>query len=215
MRHYPNLTVASWEVEYRATAGGAGRWMWRVTNTGTATAPAGVDVNLLLSRDRNVNASDHWLIYEEIPFKLEPGRAAFRDANNAKDFTIPEAIPPGPYYMAMWVDDVAEVRECDETDNLLIGRDLVELQSGKPDLVPTSWFAEWDSDGTGDTGVPRRERRRRSDYAYGLVDRPRAAHRGGTLPEATSTVSTSRTWSFCSTPARLSIGMPRVPRGSI
>lgn len=146
----PNLTVASWEVEYRATAGGAGRWMWRVTNTGTATAPAGVDVNLLLSPDPNINASDHWLIYEEIPFELAPGRAAYRDADNAKNFTIPESISPGLYYMAMWVDDVAEVRECDETDNLLIGRDLVELQSGKPDLVPTSWYAEWDGYGNGE-----------------------------------------------------------------
>ena len=51
--------------------------------------------------------------------------------------------------MAMWVDDVAEVRECDEDDNVSLGQDLVDLQSTKPDPTAASWYASWDQTGSG------------------------------------------------------------------
>ena len=145
----PNLTISSWYAEYQPQQGGEGRWQWRVVNNGTAAAPAGVDVNLLLSTDRRINSADHWVIYEEIPFALEPGGGAYRDEDNERRFTFPETIPPGTYYMAMWVDDIQEVRECDEKDNVLIGEKVVELRSTKPDLTATSWYAKWDALGNG------------------------------------------------------------------
>ena len=145
----PNLTIASWSAEYQPQLGGQGRLQWRVVNNGTAAAPAGVDLNLMLSPDQNISSADHWVIYEEIPFEIEPGSAAHRDADNELTFTFPETIRPGTYYMAMWVDDVAEVRECDEDDNISIGQNLVDLQSTKPDLTATSWYASWDQTGSG------------------------------------------------------------------
>ena len=145
----PNLTIADWRAEYQPQLGGEGRLQWHVVNNGSATAPAGVDVNLMLSTDRNISSADHWVIYEEIPFELEPGGGAHRDADNELTFTFSETIPPGNYYMAMWVDDVAEVRECYEDDNISIGQNVIDLQSSKPDLTPTSWYASWDSTGNG------------------------------------------------------------------
>ena len=145
----PNLTISSWYTEYQPQQGGEGRWQWRVVNNGTAAAPAGVDVNLMLSTDRNIGSEDHLVIYEEIPFALEPGSEAYRDEDNEKQFTFPETIPPGTYYMAMWVDDIQEVRECDENDNVLIGQNGFELRSTKPDLTATSWYAQWDAAGDG------------------------------------------------------------------
>ena len=53
--------------------------------------------------------------------------------------------------MAMWVDDVQEVRECDETDNVAFGRDLVRFSFDLPDIAVESWWAQWGgSTGTGE-----------------------------------------------------------------
>ncbi len=145
----PNLVITEWKARYQPVFGGEGRLQYRVVNNGSATAPADVDVNLMLSPDRDINGADHWVVYEEIPFELEPDTAAYRDADNELTFTFPQTIPPGTYYMAMWVDDVAEVRECYEDDNISIGNKVVDLQSSKPDLTPTSWYASWDSAGNG------------------------------------------------------------------
>ena len=144
-----NLTIASWEADYHPQQGGEGSWRWRVRNNGTATASAGVDVNLMLSEDRTINSADHWVIYEEIPFEILPGHEAHRDADNERRFKFPETIPPGTYYMAMWVDDLDEVEECDEQDNIAMGQNTIALNPTKPDLTATSWYAQWDDDGNG------------------------------------------------------------------
>ena len=145
----PNLTISSWSAEYQPQLGGQGQLRWRIVNNGTAPAPAGVDVNLMLSPDRNISSADHWVIYEEIPFEIGPGNEVYRDADNELAFTFPNTIRPGTYYIAMWVDDVSEVRECDEDDNVSIGQNLVDLQSTKPDLTAASWYANWDQTGNG------------------------------------------------------------------
>ena len=139
----PNLVAKSWTAEYSARPGGSGTWTYEVQNTGSATAPAGVDVNLILSRDRRADASDYWVTYEEIPFALRPGWSAVRDEDNPLSFRFPETIPAGTYYMAMWVDDVNEVRECDETDNVAYGRDLVRFHFTLPDIAVENWWAQW------------------------------------------------------------------------
>ena len=139
----PNLVAKSWTTEYYERPGGTGTWTYEVQNTGSATAPAGVDVNLILSRDRRADASDYWVTYEEIPFALRPGYSAVRDDDNPLSFRFPETIPSGTYYMAMWVDDVQEVRECDETDNVIYGRNQVRFRSTLPDIAVESWWAQW------------------------------------------------------------------------
>ena len=139
----PNLVASSWSTEYYERPGGTGTWTYEVQNTGSATAPAGVDVNLILSRDRRADVSDYWVTYEEIPFTLRPGWSAVRDGDNPLSFRFPETIPAGTYYMAMWVDDVNEVRECDETDNVAYGSNLVRFRFTLPDIAIDSWWSQW------------------------------------------------------------------------
>lgn len=143
----PNLQVANWSAEYNARPGGAGSWQWTVINTGTATAPSGADVNLMLSRDELLDSSDWWVQYEEIPFDLEPGGSAVRDETNPRPFTFPQTLPAGTYYMAVWVDDLQEVRESNENDNVSGGSDLVEITAPNlPDLAINYWWASWNND---------------------------------------------------------------------
>ena len=145
----PNLRVANWRAEYNSQPGGAGSWQWTVINTGTATAPRGADVNLILSRDRFLDSSDWWVQYEEIPFDLEPGKSAVRDETNPRPFTFPQTLSAGTYYLAVWVDDLQEVRESNENDNVS-GSDLVEITAPNlPDLAINYWWASWDDNGTG------------------------------------------------------------------
>ena len=139
----PNLVAKSWTTRHSERPGGSGTWTYEVQNTGSATAPAGVDVNLILSTDRRADASDYWVAFEEIPFDLRPGWSAVRDEDNPLSFRFPETIPAGTYHMAMWVDDVQEVRECDETDNIAYGRDLVRFRFTLPDIAVESWWAQW------------------------------------------------------------------------
>ena len=145
----PNLVPVSWSADYDAQPGGQGTWQWEVRNTGSATAPSGVDVNLILSTDRRADVNDYWVAFEEIPFSLAPGRGAVRTDNNELTFRFPTTIPPGTYYMAMWVDDVNEVRECDETDNVSLGINDVVFRFDLPDIAVEHWYAEWDRFGDG------------------------------------------------------------------
>ena len=145
----PNLVPASWRATYNAEPGGAGRLRYVVRNTGRSTAPAGVDVNLILSDDLRADTSDYWVTYEEIPFVLRPGASAIRDDDNPLDFRFPETIPAGTYNMAVWVDDVGEVRECDESDNVSLGNNQVEFRFSLPDIAVESWWARWDRFGRG------------------------------------------------------------------
>ena len=133
----------SWTARYNSQLGGTGTWQYRVSNTGQATAATGVDVNLILSADQVADSSDHWVTWEEIPFELRPGFSAVRDADNPLSFRFPETIPAGTYYMALWVDDVNEVRECNETDNVSLGRNQVQFRSNLPDITVENWWARW------------------------------------------------------------------------
>ena len=139
----PNLVPVSWTARYNSQLGGTGTWQYRVSNIGQATAATGVDVNLILSADQVADSSDHWVTWEEIPFELRPGFSAVRDADNPLSFRFPETIPAGTYYMALWVDDVNEVRECNETDNVSLGRNQVQFRSNLPDITVENWWAHW------------------------------------------------------------------------
>ena len=146
----PNLQVEDWRAEYDPQPGGDGRWQWTVVNTGTATAPRGADVNLVLSRDRWLDSSDWWVQYEEIPFDLAPGERAVRDETNPRPFTFPQALPAGTYHMAVWVDDLQEVRESNENDNISPADRRVNIRPPDlPDLAINYWWASWRSTGDG------------------------------------------------------------------
>ena len=75
------------------------------------------------------------------PSPSEKVSASSREANPSRTPSpggtqAPESIPLSTYCMVMWVDDVAEVRECYKDFNISIGRIVVDLQSNKPDLTP-------------------------------------------------------------------------------
>jgi hypothetical protein len=146
----PNLQVASWSLNYDTTAGGAGSWQWEVVNAGSADAPMGADVNLMLSTDEQIDSSDWFIVYEEIPETLSPGASALRDASNPRQFNLPQNIPPGDYYIATWVDDLQEVEESDEQDNQSFGDHQLHIDSSAlPDIAIDYWWASWDSYGNG------------------------------------------------------------------
>ena len=145
----PNLEVIDWTATYDPMPRGSGSLQWTVTNAGTATAPSGVHVSLVLSRDQRFTASDTYVVYEEIPFELEPGDGAFRDEDNAVPFEFPDQIEPGEYYMALWVDDTDDVAESNEDDNVSPGSSTVTIVNTLPDLAVVDWYTEWDFFGNG------------------------------------------------------------------
>ena len=148
--HLPNLQIEDWLVKYNPQPGGAGSWQWTVVNTGTATAPRGADVSLILSRDELLDSSDWWVQYEEISFDLAPGKRAVRNETNPHPFTFPETLPAGTYYMAVWVDDLQEVRESNEDDNVSGSNALVQITApALPDLAISHWWASWNNNGNG------------------------------------------------------------------
>jgi C1A family cysteine protease len=145
----PNLEVSDWTATYDPMPRGSGALEWTVTNVGTGTAPPGAYVSLLLSRDERFTTSDTYVVYEEIPFALEPGESAFRDEDNAIAFEFPDQIEPGDYYMALWVDDTDDVVESNEDDNVSVGTSIVEIVNTLPDLAINYWYTEWNFFGDG------------------------------------------------------------------
>ncbi|MET0019887.1 MAG: C1 family peptidase [Candidatus Thiodiazotropha sp. 6PLUC1] len=146
----PNLEIVQWQLNYDTQAGGQGTWQWEVINGGTADAPMGADVNLMLSTDNQIDSSDWYIVYEEIPETLTPGGSAARDESNPRYFKLPQNLPPGDYYIATWVDDLQEVEESDELDNQSFGDGQVHIDSSSlPDIAIDYWWASWDSSGNG------------------------------------------------------------------
>ncbi|NEV61102.1 C1 family peptidase [Thiorhodococcus minor] len=145
----PNLEIMSWTADYDPSPGGQGELQWRVANTGSEPAPAGAYVNLMLSENADISSGDIFVVYEQIPFDLDPGSAAYRDEGNTIGFSFPDTLAPGTYYMALWVDDLNWVEESNEDDNISFGTDLISITSNLPDLVIQYWYAEWDWAGQG------------------------------------------------------------------
>jgi hypothetical protein len=147
----PNLQVQSWQVAYDPTPRGAGLLEYSVINSGNATAPAGANVCMMLSSNTSINISDTYVVCEEIQSALEPGWSVFRNSDNPISFNFPDQIQAGTYYMALWVDDLDFIDESNEDDNLLLGDEVINIATTKPDLTVNTWYAEWDSasgDGT-------------------------------------------------------------------
>jgi len=145
----PNLSVTTWHINYDPKPRGIGTLTYNVINSGSAMAKAGADINLMLSKDSQIGNSDYYVIYESIPFDLNPGDSVYRDENNSIQFQFPDRLEPGIYYMALWVDDLNVVQESNENDNISIGNHMVTIENNLPDIAITTWFAEWDTYGNG------------------------------------------------------------------
>lgn len=138
----PNLTVADWNMTYDNRPGGSGELTYRVSNTGTGSAPAGAYINLMLSTDAQFNANDVFIIYEQIPFELLSGETAFRDDSSSIAFNFPTDLPPGNYFVALWVDDLDTVVESNENDNVSVGSNSIHFENLLPDLGIEFWSAQ-------------------------------------------------------------------------
>lgn len=147
----PNLVVSSWNIpSYDPRPRGEGTLMYTVANTGTGPARAGADVNLLLSTNPEISSNDYYVIYESIPFDLNPGETVYRDEENALSFQLPDQLSPGTYYIALWVDDLNVVDESNENDNISMGDGVVTIENYFPDLMVNSWYADWNEYGIGE-----------------------------------------------------------------
>ncbi|MBF0204166.1 MAG: hypothetical protein HQK67_07585 [Desulfamplus sp.] len=145
----PNLTVEDWNASYDPRPRGDGSLTYIVKNTGSGIAPAGADVNLMLSENPDITTSDYYVVYETIPFDLEPGETVYRDESIAISFNFPDEITSGAYYMALWVDDLDFLQESNENDNISVGNRTINIQNTLPDLEVETWYASWDGYGNG------------------------------------------------------------------
>lgn len=144
----PNLQVDSWSISYSGQSGGVGELQYEITNSGNSIAPKGINVGLFLSLDENLNSSDFYVAFEEIPFELSIGGGASRDSSNELPFTFPDNLPVGTYYIGMLVDDLDEVEESYENDNLSWGISTIEIAAPfLPDLAIDSWWLNWNQNG--------------------------------------------------------------------
>ena len=145
----PNLQVQSWNATYDPRPRGRGQLQYSVANTGTGIAPSGADVNFVLSENARISSTDHFVVWETISFDLRPGGAVIRDQDNQLDFSFPDNLPEGTYYMAVWVDDFDVVKESNEDDNVSLGERRVTIENTLPDLYVRKWYAKWNDYGKG------------------------------------------------------------------
>lgn len=144
-----DLTVVSWSTTYDPKPGGAGQLMYEVKNAGSATAAAGFDVCLMLSATINLKDTGNYIVCEQMPFALAPGESAWRSTTNPINFSFPNTVKAGTYYMSVWVDDLNTVTESNETNNWVFGTSKVQIVNALADLVVDSWYLNFDTSGIG------------------------------------------------------------------
>ncbi len=116
-----DLEVQTWYADWDSS--GNGLVYYVVANRGNGAAPGGWDVNLMLSRDRILgNSDDQYLFYETVTNPLAPG--FFIEGGG--QFSL-RNVPPGVYYMAVWVDDLQQIAESNERNNVSWGWGTVTL----------------------------------------------------------------------------------------
>ena len=145
----PNLTIASWNASYDPRPRGTGTLTYEVINNGQALAVSGANINLMLSRNTQITSSDDYVVYEEVPYDLQPGASVYRDSTNALSFNFPDPLEEGIYYIAVWVDDMGEIAESNENDNISRGNNTITIENFLSDLSINSWYATWDGYGNG------------------------------------------------------------------
>ncbi len=123
----PNLSVSYWNANYDPRPRGSGSLTYEVINSGSGIAFSGAYINLMLSKNSEINSSDIYVVYEDIPYDLSPGQSVYRNDDNALSFNFPDSIESGVYYMALWVDDLGAVAESNEKDNVSLGSNTVMI----------------------------------------------------------------------------------------
>ncbi len=120
--HLPDLMVDSWYADWNEY--GIGQLTYKVINNGASTTTNNDwYVNLILDRDQQVgNDNEIYLFYEKTAGLLNPGDYLYRDANMPALFSLytdydGHPVPPGVYYMGLWVDDLNVVEESNENNN--------------------------------------------------------------------------------------------------
>jgi len=115
----PDLMIQNWYAEWDDY--GRGTFSYEVINKGNSQAPGGWDVNLLPSSDATLGNDDYlYLFYKTIHTSLSPG--VYISENEYFDFAD---VPPGYYYMAVWIDDLNMVSESNERNNISWGWDWI------------------------------------------------------------------------------------------
>jgi uncharacterized repeat protein (TIGR01451 family) len=96
---------------------------YEVINAGTQTVPKNFSVAVVLSRSQNLTLQNTWgLYYEKISFSLAADDSVYRDKRSPGHFNLyhdvnGSYIPPGYFYMALWVDAENRIAEADNDNN--------------------------------------------------------------------------------------------------
>lgn len=130
-----DLSVVDWSAQWD-DADGAGTLSYTIINDGTRPAKPtdpkdlGWDVTLILhqlrrpSRVTERGQGVYFLYWKTQTSPLFPGDTVrendeeFNLYEDVWDYGEPIAIPPGVYYMSLWVDDFNEVLESDDSNNI-------------------------------------------------------------------------------------------------
>jgi len=145
----PDLGVVDWQTYFDPKPGGKGQLTYEVKNAGSATAASGFDVCLMLSSSTNLKDTGRYIVCEQVPFTLPPGVSALRSTLNPINFSFPDSLKPGTYYMSLWVDDLNVITESIETNNWFFGTDRVQILNVLPDLIVDSWYLDFSTNGIG------------------------------------------------------------------
>ena len=136
----PDLYVRNWYAEWDDY--GNGTLTYEVENIGRSSVDHGLwDINLVLSPDEIIGNGDEWtLFYEAATYALNPDANVYRDDSNPAYFNIYQdafgfSVPSGVYYMAVWVDDLADVEESNELNNYSLGGNLVDISYASSPVV--------------------------------------------------------------------------------
>ena len=131
----PDLSVNTWYARWDGN--GNGSLTYEVSNNGaSATTSTTWDVNLILDQDQTVgNGNEIYLYFEDAGYVLRPGEYIYRDSGTSASFSLytdafGRQVPSGRYYMGLWVDDLNQVDESNETNNVSYGWDTVSISSG-------------------------------------------------------------------------------------
>jgi len=130
----PDLSVNSWYADWDGY--GNGTLTYEVENSGVlATTSTDWYINLILDVDQTPgNGNEIFLFYEQAAFYLNPGSTIYRNSLNSAYFNLyvdhyGNSVPPGVYYIALWVDDLNSVDESNELNNGSYSWGVVDVSS--------------------------------------------------------------------------------------
>ena len=150
----PDLKVNTWYAEWDSF--GEGLLTYEVINSGQSTTNR-TDwlISLVLDEDQvQGNGNEIYLFREQASYYLEPNEYVFRDDYSAASFNLYQdyrknPVPPGIYYMAIWVDDLNMEEESNELNNGSYswgGIPVYDWDSGRTDADDSQFSSTPDPD---------------------------------------------------------------------